>query len=63
VYVAVDFAVALVQVILALMEGFVLQAAWDPTVDVERYAIACTAVVDAYLSPPTAATATPRAQR
>jgi AcrR family transcriptional regulator len=59
-------AVAMVQVILALMQGFVLQAAWDPTLDVGRYAAVCTAVVDAYFSPaapPVAATATPRAQR
>ena len=51
--------VALVQVILAMLQGFVLQAAWDPSVDVGRYAVVCTAVLDAYLSP----AATPRAQR
>jgi AcrR family transcriptional regulator len=53
--------VALVQVILAMLQGFVLQAAWDPTIDVERYAATCTSVLDRYLSP--AAAATPRAQR
>lgn len=52
---------ALVQVVLAMMQGFVLQAAWDPAVDVARYAAACTALLDAYLEP--APTATSRAQR
>jgi AcrR family transcriptional regulator len=54
-------AVAFVQVILAMLQGFVLQAAWDPSVDGARYAATCTAVLDAYLSP--ASSATPRAQR
>ncbi len=53
-------AAALVQVILALLQGFVLQAAWDPAVDVDRYAATCTAVLDAYLAP---VSAIPRAQR
>ena len=61
-------AVALVQVILAMLQGFVLQAAWDPSVDVRRYATTCSAVLDAYLSPASpvlspASTATARAQR
>lgn len=60
---------ALVQVILALLQGFVLQAAWDPTLDVARYAATCTALLDAYLSSappvlsPVAPTAVARAQR
>jgi AcrR family transcriptional regulator len=59
-------AVGLVQVILAMLQGFVLQAAWDPSVDVGRYATACGAVLDAYLSPASpvlSPTATSRAQR
>jgi AcrR family transcriptional regulator len=52
-------AVAQVQVKFAQLQGFVLQAAWDPAVDVGRYAVTCAAVLDAYLSP----AATPRAQR
>ena len=55
-------AVGLVQVILAMLQGFVLQAAWDPSVDVGRYAASCTAVLDGYLSP-APSTATRRAQR
>lgn len=54
-------AAALVQVILALLQGFVLQAAWDPALDVHRYAATCAAVLDAYLAP--APVAAPRAQR
>jgi len=53
-------ATALVQVILAMLQGFVLQAAWDPSLDVHRYANTCTAVLDAYLEP---STAVARAQR
>ena len=59
-------AVALVQVILAMLQGFVLQAAWDPSVDLARYAATCSAVLDAYLSPAApvpSPTATARAQR
>ena len=59
-------AVALVQVILAMLQGFVLQAAWDPAIDVGRYAATCAAVLDAYLSPRApvlSPPATPRAQR
>ncbi len=41
-------AAALVQVILAMLQGFVLQAAWDPSLDARRYAGTCTAVLDAY---------------
>jgi AcrR family transcriptional regulator len=58
--------VALVQVILAMLQGFVLQAAWDPAVDVGRYAATCATVLDAYLSPASpvvSPAATPRAQR
>jgi AcrR family transcriptional regulator len=57
---------ALVQVILAMLQGFILQAAWDPTIDVDRYASACTAVLDSYLVPEglgVDAAAAPRAQR
>jgi hypothetical protein len=57
---------ALVQVILALVQGLVLQAAWDPSLDVGRHASACTAVLDAYLgpgSPSPSLVATDRAQR
>jgi AcrR family transcriptional regulator len=54
-------ATALVQVILAMLQGFVLQAAWDPSVDVRRYADTCAALLDAYLG--SAPVATPRAQR
>jgi AcrR family transcriptional regulator len=60
---AVD-ATALVQVILALLQGYVLQAAWDPTVDPHRYAATCVALLDGYLgavSPSPRATS--RAQR
>lgn len=59
-------ATALVQVILALLQGFVLQAAWDPSLDGARYAATCVAVLDAYLSPPApvvAPSAVARAQR
>ena len=67
-------ATALVQVILAMLQGFVLQAAWDPSLDAGRYADTCTAVLDAYLeprspgppgpdAPASAAVATERAQR
>jgi AcrR family transcriptional regulator len=58
-------ATALVQLILALLQGFVLQAAWDPSVDAARFAASCTAVLDAYLSPEPspAPSATARAQR
>ena len=44
-------ATALVQVLLAMLQGFVLQAAWDPSLDALRYAATCTAVLDAYLAP------------
>ncbi len=54
-------AAALVQVILAMLQGFVLQAAWDPSVDVRRYADTCTALLDAYLG--SARAATSRAHR
>ena len=54
-------ATALVQVILAMLQGFVLQAAWDPSVDVGRYADTCAALLDGYLRP--APSATSRAQR
>ena len=59
-------ATALVQVILALLQGFVLQAAWDPAIDVDRYAATCAAVLDAYLAPAPSsgpASAVARAQR
>jgi AcrR family transcriptional regulator len=59
-------ATALVQVILALLQGFVLQAAWDPSLDARRYADTCIAVLDAYLEPRSPApslVATKRAQR
>ena len=57
-------AVALVQVILAMLQGFVLQAAWSPSLDVGRYSATCLAVLDGYLSPPPESpTATLRAQR
>jgi len=55
----------LVQVILALLQGFMLQAAWDPSIDAARYAATCVAVLDAYLaeSPVRARSAAARAQR
>jgi hypothetical protein len=59
-------ATALVQVILAMLQGFVLQAAWDPTLDAGRYADTCIAVLDVYLEPGSPApslVATERAQR
>jgi hypothetical protein len=56
-------ATGLVQVILALLQGFVLQVAWDPTIDVDRYATTCTAVLDAYLAESPARSAAARAQR
>ena len=51
--------------ILALLQGFVLQAAWDPSLDADRYAATCTAVLDAYLgrSPRRRPVAHGRAQR
>jgi hypothetical protein len=42
-------ATALVEVILAMLQGFVLQAAWNPTVDPRRYAAVCTSLLDGYL--------------
>jgi AcrR family transcriptional regulator len=59
-------ATALIQVILALLQGFVLQAAWDPSLDASRYAQTCAAVLDAYLEPVSllaSPVATERAQR
>jgi len=44
----------------------VLQAAWDPAIDVDRYAATCAAVLDAYLAPAPSsgpASAVARAQR
>jgi AcrR family transcriptional regulator len=52
---------ALVQVILALVQGFVLQAAWDPAIDVGRYAATCAALLDTYLSEPSAPWSEPSA--
>jgi AcrR family transcriptional regulator len=51
---------AFVQLLLAMLQGFVLQAAWDPSLDPQRYAATCTAVLDAYLAP---SIAVARAQR
>lgn len=48
-------ATALVQLLLAMLQGYVLQAAWDPSLDALRYASTCTAVLDAYLAPSAAA--------
>ena len=57
-------ATGLVEVILAMLQGFVLQAAWDPTVDPHRYAAVCTALLDGYLRSDTLERATAsRAQR
>jgi AcrR family transcriptional regulator len=42
-----------VRLILALLQGFVLQRSWDPTVDLERYRATAIATVDALLSVPT----------
>jgi len=49
-----------------MLQGFVLQAAWDPTLDAGRYADTCIAVLDVYLEPGSPApslVATERAQR
>jgi AcrR family transcriptional regulator len=57
-------ATALVQVILAMLQGYVLQAAWDPAIDPHRFAATCVALLDGYLGSGSAArTATSRAQR
>jgi AcrR family transcriptional regulator len=58
-------ATALVQVILAMLQGYVLQAAWDPAIDPHRYAATCVALLDGYLAPGRSASrsATSRAQR
>jgi hypothetical protein len=37
-------------VVLALLQGFVLQQCWDPTVDLQRYRATALATVDALLS-------------
>jgi AcrR family transcriptional regulator len=39
-----------VRVVLALLQGFVLQQCWDPTVDLQRYRATALATVDALLS-------------
>jgi AcrR family transcriptional regulator len=54
-----------VGVVLALLQGFILQAAWDPDLDVDRFRRTCTDVLDCYLAPRSAppATAVARAQR
>jgi AcrR family transcriptional regulator len=41
-----------VRAVLALLQGFVLQRSWDPTVDLERYRTTALAMVDAFLSVP-----------
>ena len=41
---------AFVRVVLALLQGFVLQQCWDPTVDLQRYRATALATVDALLS-------------
>jgi AcrR family transcriptional regulator len=41
-----------VRCVLALLQGFVLQRSWDPTVDLERYRATALAAVDALLSVP-----------
>jgi AcrR family transcriptional regulator len=57
-------ATALVQVILAMLQGFVLQAAWDPSIDARRYAAVCKAMLDDHLrSSVSDSTTVARAQR
>jgi AcrR family transcriptional regulator len=45
---------AFVAAVLALIQGFLLQLAWAPTVDSERFLATCSAMVDAYLTTPPA---------
>jgi AcrR family transcriptional regulator len=41
-----------VRAVLALLQGFVLQQCWDPTVDLKRYRATALAMIDALLSVP-----------
>ena len=38
--------------VLALIQGFVLQQAWDPGVDVDTFRVTARAMIDAYLDAP-----------